>query len=139
MLKLFENAFEKHFTILLLDPDYSKPLIRECKRCKDAPYDTGMYLLRIIMKFAETAVKMRVSIPEVSHEIVDIMYDLMVKPDVNAKEIDQQTMACQALTKTLTSMQTSTSERKQLKIEIIPSLCDSLFSSMEHLETLSKQ
>ena len=48
-------------------------------------------------------------------------------------------MACQTLTKTVTSMQNSVSEGMKLKNEVIPTLCDSLFTSMEHLSKLRKQ
>lgn len=137
MVKLFDNAFEKHYTLLLLDPNYCKPLVNMCYRFKESPV-TAVYLLKILQRFSETAVKMRVCIQDVSLGLVEEMFHLMVKPEVSPKEIELQVAACQTLTKTITSMQNSINERKALKSEVIPNLCDSLFSSMEHLDSLSK-
>lgn len=80
IVKLFDNAFERHYMMLIVNPEYSKPLIEQCSNFKDLPIEIASMLMRIILKFADTAVKMRVSIPDVSLGIIEIMFDVMVRP-----------------------------------------------------------
>ena len=137
MMRLFENAFETHWQILIADRKYADRLVEVCVRAFERPFCFAELYTRIAQKLVLATYRMQIYPPHIVQRLLTFFFDVMTEQSVNVKQIAINQMASNGLVKMISVMQKHEDGRALVQTQVLPHLTDQLYESMHALEQLS--